>query len=114
MQRKLLETWWHTKLKVRVIATCFLTYSATVFVLLTALYVILRPVNQGLALIGAVFRLVFAWLWLLTALNLLAALRLLGSASYLQAFEADRLQVLARLSVAANSTTTTLACRSLD
>ena len=88
--------------QVRVIATCFLTYSATVFVLLTALYVILRPVNQGLALIGALFRLVFAWLWLLTALNLLGALRLLGSASYLQIFEADRLQVLARLSVAAN------------
>src|SRR4030088_774377 len=42
--------------QVRVIATCFLTYSAAVLVLLTALYVILRPVNEGLALIGALFR----------------------------------------------------------
>ena len=71
-------------------------------VLLTALYVILKPVNQGLALVGAFFRLVFALLWLLTTLNMLSALRLLGSASYLQVFEADRLQALARLHLAAN------------
>ncbi len=85
----------------RVAITCFLTYSTSVVVLLTALYVILKPVNQGLALVGALFRLVFAMLWLLSTLNMLSALRLLGSASYLQVFEADRLQVLARLNVAA-------------
>ena len=83
--------------QVRVIATCFLTYSASVIVLLAALYVILKPVNQGLALVGALFRLVFALMWLLGTLNMLGALRLLGSASYLQVFEADRLQALARL-----------------
>jgi hypothetical protein len=86
----------------RVIVTCFLIYSASVVVLLAALYVILKPINQALALVGALFRLVFALLWLLSTLNMLGALRLLGSASYLQAFEADRLQALARLSVAAN------------
>jgi len=86
----------------RVTVTCFLTYSASVVVLLAALYVILRPVNRGLALVGALFRLVFALLWLLTTLNLLSALRLLGSASYLQVFEADRLQALARLQLGAN------------
>jgi len=88
--------------QVRVVATCFLTYSASVIVLLAALYVILRPVNRTLALVGALFRLVFAMLWLLATLDLLGALRLLGSAPYLQVFEADRLQVLARLLVAAN------------
>ena len=88
--------------QVRVIVTCFLTYSASVIVLLTALYVILKPVNRGLALVGALFRLVFALLWLLTTLNLLSALRLLGSASYLQVFEADGLQALARLHLGAN------------
>ncbi len=88
--------------QVRVTATCFLTYSASVIVLLAALYVILKPVNRGLALIGALFRLVFASLWLLTTLNLLGMLRLLGNASYLQVFEADRLQALARLSLGAN------------
>jgi hypothetical protein len=87
----------------RLAVTCFLIYSAGVVVLLTALYVILRPVNRGLALVGALFRLVFALLWLLTALNMLGALRHLGSVSYLQVFEADRLQALARLHLAANS-----------
>jgi len=86
----------------RITAVCFLIYSAGVVVLLAALYVILRPVNQGLALVGALFRLVFALLWLLTTLNMLGALRHLGSASYLQVFEADRLQTLARLHLAAN------------
>src|SRR5713226_861371 len=86
----------------RITVTCFLIYSASVVVLLAALYVVLKPVNRSLALVGALFRLVFALLWLLTTLNLLSALRLLGSASYLQAFEADRLQALARLQLGAN------------
>ncbi len=85
----------------RVAVTCFVIYSASVVVLLAALYVILKPVNQGLALVGALFRLVFALMWLVSPLNMLGALRLLGSASYLQVFEPDRLQALARLSVAA-------------
>jgi hypothetical protein len=88
--------------QVRVALTCFLTYSLSVVVLLAALYAILRPVNRLLALMAALFRLVFALLWLLTALHLLSALRLVGNAPYLQAFEADRLQVLTRLYVAEN------------
>ena len=88
--------------QVRVVLTCFLTYSIIVVVLLGALYVIFRPVDRILALIGALFRLVFALLWLRAPLNLLSALRLLGTASYLQVFEADRLQALARLQIAAN------------
>jgi hypothetical protein len=86
----------------RITVVCFLTYSLGVFVLLGALYLILKAVNPGLALIGAIFRFVFAFLWLLTTLNLLSSLRLLGSASYLQAFEPERLQVLSRLYIAAN------------
>src|SRR6266446_4834070 len=70
--------------QLRLTVTCFLIYSAVVVVLLAALYVILKPVNPGLALVGAFFRLVFALLWLLATFNLLSALRLLGSASYLQ------------------------------
>jgi hypothetical protein len=62
---------------------------------LSALYVVLKPVNPGLALVGALFRLVFALLWLLSPLNLLAALRVLN-AKYLQVLEPDRLQALAR------------------
>jgi hypothetical protein len=86
----------------RLAVVCNISYSTSVVILLAALYVILRPVNRGLALVGALFRLVFALMWLLTTLNMLGALRLLGSASYLQVFEADRLQAMARLHLAAN------------
>jgi hypothetical protein len=88
--------------QVRVALTCFLIYSTSVVVLLASLYVILKPVDRILALLGALFRLVFALLWLLAPLHLLGALRLIGSATYLQVFEADRLQALARLQIAAN------------
>ena len=82
--------------QLRLTVVCFLTYSLGVIVLLSALYIILKPVNHGLALVGALFRLVFAFLWLLSPLNLLSALRLLSNAKYLQVFENDRLQALAR------------------
>ncbi|HEV3100492.1 MAG TPA: DUF4386 domain-containing protein [Candidatus Udaeobacter sp.] len=88
--------------QVRVALTCFLTYGVSVVILLSALYVILKPVNRLLALIGALFRLVFALLWLLTTLNLLGALRLLGNAGYLQVLGTEHLQALARVNVAAN------------
>ena len=84
----------------RVALTCFITYGIGAIVLLTALYVVLAPVNRGLALAGALFRLVFAMLWLIAPLNSLAALRLLGDASYLKVFEPDRLQALARVQLA--------------
>ncbi len=86
----------------RLTVVCFLTYSLGVVVLLSALYVILKPLNPGLALVGALSRLVFAFLWLLSTLNMLSALRLLSDANYLQVFEPDRLQVLAKLHLGAN------------
>jgi Domain of unknown function (DUF4386) len=84
----------------RLALICFITYGICAIVLLSALYVIFAPVNRGLALAGALFRLVFAILWLIAPLNSLAALRLLGDAPYLKIFEPDRLQALARLQVA--------------
>ena len=86
----------------RLTVVCFLTYSLGVVVLLNALYVILKPLNPGLALVGALSRLVFAFLWLLSTLNMLSALRLLSNANYLQVFEPDRLQALAKLHLGAN------------
>ena len=84
----------------RIGLTGFVTYSVVTVLLLVALYVILEPVNRGLAMIAALFRLVFAMLWLLAALNLLGTLRLLSGVKYLQVLEPDRLQALARLSLA--------------
>ena len=74
-----------------------LIYCAGVVVLLTALYVILKPVNQGLALLAAFWRLLCVLMWLVMTLNLFDALRLLTGTDYLQAFEAERLQALASL-----------------
>jgi hypothetical protein len=88
--------------QVRAALICFLLYSANVVVLLAALYVVLKPVNQILALIAALFRLVFAVLWLLATLNLLGALRLLGTAPYLQVFQPGHVQAFARLQIASN------------
>jgi hypothetical protein len=82
--------------------TCFITYDVGGIVLLTALYVIFAPVNRGLALAGALFRLVFVMLWLVAPLNSLGALRLLSDSSYLQVLEPERLQALARAQIAAS------------
>src|SRR5438552_13614765 len=84
----------------RVAITCFIAYGIGSVVLLTALYVIFAPVNRGLALAGALFRLVFVLLWLIAPLHILAVLRLLGDATYLQVFEPERLERLARVTVA--------------
>jgi hypothetical protein len=81
----------------RIGIACDLTYCAGVVVLVTALYVILRPVSRGLALLAAFWRLVYALMWVLMTLNLFDALRLLGGAVYLRVLDAERLQTLARL-----------------
>jgi hypothetical protein len=87
----------------RINIACNLIYVVTIVALLSALYVILKPVNRNLALIAAFCRLVFALMWGITALNTLGALRLLGDAAYLPVFKADQLQTLARLNIAASN-----------
>ncbi len=74
-----------------------LIYCVGVVVLLTALYVILKPVNRGLALLAAFWRLVWVLMWLAMTLHLFDALRLLRGADYLRALEAERLQAMAKL-----------------
>jgi Domain of unknown function (DUF4386) len=76
---------------------CNLIYLATLIVMFTSLYVILRPVNKNLALAAAFFRLIYALMWGIMAINTLAAIRLLGDASYLPVFDADQLQTLSKL-----------------
>jgi len=81
----------------RIGIACDLLYCLGVVVLLTALYVILKPVSRGLALLAAFWRLVYALLWVIMTLYLFTALRLLNAADYLQVFEAEALQALAKL-----------------
>lgn len=79
-----------------------LIYVLSLVVLLAALYEILKPVGQILALIAALCRLVLALMWCVTALNSLGALRLLGHTPYLPVFQTDQLQALARLHLSAS------------
>ncbi len=74
---------------------------ATDVVLITALYVVLKPVNRNLALVAAFFRLIETSILVATTLNDFDVLRALSGADYLGVFEADRLQALARLSIGA-------------
>jgi hypothetical protein len=74
-----------------------MVYCVGAVVLLTALYVILKPVSQNLALLAAFGRLVHGLTWLLVALNLFTALRLLNDADYSRAFGPDQLPALVRL-----------------
>jgi hypothetical protein len=76
---------------------CDLIYSAGTVVLLSALYLILKPVSRNLALLATFWRLIYAVTWVVIAVNLFTALRLLSGAEYLQAFGAEQLQALARL-----------------
>jgi hypothetical protein len=76
-----------------------LIYCTGIIALLTALYIILEPVNKTLALLAALLRFVWVLMWLVMTLHLFDALRLLGSNDYLHAFETNRLQVLAKFNL---------------
>lgn len=70
---------------------------AAVLPLVVALYVVLKPVNPYLALLALAWRLVECAILALVMLNDFVALRLLGTAPYLHAFDAAQLQALARV-----------------
>lgn len=53
----------------RINIACNLIYVVNVVILLAALYAILKPVNQNVALVAAFCRLVYALMWGVTALN---------------------------------------------
>jgi hypothetical protein len=74
-----------------------LLYVIGVLVLISALYVLLKPVGPGLALFAAICRLVYALTWIALAMSLFAGARLLGDPNYGNAFGADRLPAVARL-----------------
>src|SRR5436853_7842699 len=80
-----------------------LTVFAIDIVLITALSVVLKPVNRNLALLAAFWGLIETAIFVVTLLNDFETLRLLsGGADYLRVFEPDRLQALARLSISAH------------
>jgi Domain of unknown function (DUF4386) len=80
-----------------------LTVFAIDVVVIIALYVVLMPVNRSLALVGTGWGLIETATLVVVTLSDLDALRILSGADYLHAFEANRLQALARLSVSAHA-----------
>jgi hypothetical protein len=76
------------------VVTCLLDAA-----LVTGLYLVLRPVNHNLALFAAVLRVIETAVAATGAVASFDVLRVLSGADYLQVFDADQLQVLARLSI---------------
>jgi hypothetical protein len=70
--------------------------------LITALYVVLNPINKSLALVALGWGLIETASLVATALTDFSVLRILGGAEYLNVFEVGRLQALARLSASAH------------
>ena len=68
----------------RLTIACYLIYGVGLVVLLTALYGILKPVNRGLALLAALFRLAYALMWVVIGLEMFGVLRLLSGVDYLR------------------------------
>ena len=81
----------------RIGIACDLIYSIGIVALLTAFYVILEPVSRPLALLGTLWKLVYAVAWVVMSLQFFDALRLVKGGEYLKVFEPDRLQALAKL-----------------
>lgn len=71
-------------------------YGIAVCCVSAALYVVLNPVDQLLAMLAALGRVVHAFTWLLITVNLFTALRLLSRPEYARAFPPDQLAWLAR------------------
>jgi len=81
-----------------------LTVFALDIILITALYVVLKPVNRSLALLAAGWGLIETAILVIVTLSDFEVLAILSGASYLQAFEPVQLQALARLSIGAHGT----------
>jgi Domain of unknown function (DUF4386) len=79
-----------------------LTVFAADVILITALYVVLKPVNRSVALLAAGWGLIETAILVVVTLSDFDVLRILNGAGYLQAFTPAQLQALARLSIGAH------------
>lgn len=75
---------------------------ASIVVLATALFVVLKAVDQNLALLATFWRLTEAAILVVTTLSSCDVLRVLSGADYLRALEADRLHALASIYLGAH------------
>ena len=85
------------------IASDFIAFTIDI-ALITALYLVLKPVSRGLALIATFVRLVETALFFSVTLKYFDVLGFLSGADYLQGFETSHLQSLARLAISSHNT----------
>lgn len=78
------------------IASDLVTF-AGVFVLIWALYILLRPVNRDLAVLAAIFRVVEAPVGVSATVASLVSVQFLGGADYLNVFDDGQLHALSRV-----------------
>jgi hypothetical protein len=71
-------------------------------VLVIALYTLLKPVNQSLALLAAFWRLAESTIFGVVALSSMVTLLFLSGANHLRAFTPEQLQSLARVAISAH------------
>jgi Domain of unknown function (DUF4386) len=80
------------------IAGDLITY-ILVIALIWALYILLRPVNKNLALLGVLFRMAENAILCVATINSLIVLKLLSGADYLKSFAANQLNSLVTLAL---------------
>ncbi|MFZ0393177.1 MAG: DUF4386 domain-containing protein [Terracidiphilus sp.] len=85
----------HHEEAIRIYLAGAFVHGVGMIVLLTALYVLLRPVNRGMALCAAFSRVIYAVFWFIFILYMLGALRFLAGAGALQGFGLDGQAALA-------------------
>jgi hypothetical protein len=85
----------HHEEAIRIYLAGAFVHGAGMIVLLTALYVLLRPVNRGMALFAAFSRVIYAVFWFIFILDMLGALRFLAGAGALRGVGPDGLAALA-------------------
>jgi len=78
-------------------------------ILIASLYVILAPVHRHMSLVAAFLRLIAVGLSVAMAAGSLDVLRVLSGAEYMQAFEIEKVQALARMGVGSHGTMYTVA-----
>ena len=85
----------HHEQAIRIYLAGAFLHGIGMLILLTALYVILRPLNRGIALFAAFSKLMYSLFWFILLLYLFDALRLLGGSGALRVFGPDGLAALA-------------------
>jgi hypothetical protein len=85
----------HHEEAIRIFLAGAFVHGVFMIVLLAALYVLLRPVNRGMALCAACGRAIYAVFWFVFILDMFGALRFLAGAGSLHGFGPDGLAALA-------------------